>query len=569
MSSYADEFRRRQKEEKEKERVNQRQAAQLNQTFRGSSSTVLRDDLALKKQKEEERLKKQEAQQRLQSYQKTQHSLMEQVHESGMKQYKDESRRRQRESQQYLHSVQLNEVKIKKNSSPTALPSPSSGHVPDSDRMKHDDDDLTFKSVKDKAGLFEWSPTRTEVPVKDMSPKSVTMASTMTHDYAEDDGTAVTAEATQPTFLAASLEEDVATMEEAAQEATGIAPPPQSLVPPSVRMASTMAHDYVEGDGTAVTVEATQPTFLAASLEEDVATVEEAAQEATGIAPPSQSLVPPSVRMASTMAHDYVEGDGTTVTVEATQPTFLAASLEEDVATVEEAAQEATSIAPPPQSLVPLSVTTASTMAHDYAEDDGTAVTAEATQPMFLAASLEEDVAPMEEVAQETTGIAPPPQSLVPPTLSFTDAEDEAASSGVGSVDEDDDREQPPNDGTLQHVPGSATTVTADNDTPATNWAAADATSTVVTSSTDSTTPPSTATTTVESVTIIVLDETATVHVPTAAAATTHAPDVDETAAAAETTVPFPLTTPQSTTTTTTTETSCSSWQFLSCGLFV
>ena len=260
MSSYADEFRRRQKEEKEKERVNQRQAAQLIQTFRGTSSTVLRDDLAVKKQKDEERLKKQEAQQRLQSYQKTQHSLMEEVHESNMKQYKDESRQKQRESQQYLQSVQFNEVKINKNSNHnpmTAPQSPSPAHVPDSERMKHDDDDLTFQSVKDKAGLFhhEWSPSRAEVPVTAKSPKSGASAATMAEDHVEkedddndddndndDDGTA---QATQPKVkeLAASLEE------EAAQEATGLAPPPQSLVPPPPLPCTDAEEEAAGGSG--------------------------------------------------------------------------------------------------------------------------------------------------------------------------------------------------------------------------------------------------------------------------------------------------------------------------------
>ena len=507
MSSFADEFRRRQKEEKEKER-----------------------------------LKKQEAQQRLQSYQMTHHSLIEQV---GMKQYKDGSRQKPLVSQQDLHSVQLNEVKINKNTNTTAPPSPSSSHVPDSERMKHDDDDLTFKSDIDKAGVLEWSPTRAEVPVKDMSPKSVTTAVTMGHDYVEDDGTVLTVKSAPPStkqYKHGSRQKQLLL----------------DMSPKSVTTAVTMAHDYVEDDGTVLTAKSAPPSmkqYKGGSRQKQLVSQQDLHSvqlngvkiikntNTTAQPSPSSSHVPDSERMK----HD--DDDLT---------------FKSDM---DKAEWSSTRAEVPVKDMSPKSVTMAVTMAHDYVEDDGTVLTAKAA-PTFLATSLEKDFATMEEAAQDATGIASPPPSLVPPPLPLTNVEDEAASSGAGGVD-DDDPKQPPRDGPSQQVAGTATTVTADNVAPATDSAAPDATSTVVTSFTDSTTPLSTATTTVETPTIPDPDATATV--PTTAAPTTHVPVVDETApavaAASETTVPDTAT-PESSATSSMTEETSSNW-CLTCALFV
>ena len=628
MSSFADEFRRRQKQEKEKER-----------------------------------LKKQEAQQRLQSYQMTHHSLIEQV---GMKQYKDGSRQKQLVSQQDLHSVQLNEVKINKNTNTTAPPSPSSSHVPDSERMKHDDDDLTFKSDIDKAGVLEWSPTRAEVPVKDMSPKSVTTAVTMAHDYVEDDGTVLTVKSAPPStkqYKHGSRQKQLLL----------------DMSPKSVTTPVTMAHDYVEDDGTVLTAKSAPPSmkqYKGGSRQKQLVSQQDLhSVQLNGVkiikntnttAQPSPSssdvpdsermkhddddltfksnmdkagvlewsptraevpvkdMSPKSVTMAVTMAHDYVEDDGTVLTAKSAPPSmkqYKGGSRQKQLVSQQDlhsvqlngvkiikntntTAQPSPSSSDVPDSegmkhddddltfksnmdkagvlewsptraevpvkdMSPKSVTMAVTMAHDYVEDDGTVLTAKAA-PTFLATSLEEDFAPMEEDAQDATGIAPPPPSLVPPPLPLTNVEDEAASSGAGGVD-DDDPKQPPRDGPSQQVAGTATTVTADNVAPATDSAAPDATSTVVTSFTDSTTPLSPATTTVETPTIPVPDATATATVPTTAAPTTHAPVVDETApavaAASETTVPDTAT-PESSATSSMTEETSSNW-CLTCALFV
>ena len=239
MSSFHEDFLRRQREEKLKSRVSQRQAAEALQTFR--STTVLsKEDVALKKQKEEDRKQKLEAQQMMASYrvENVQDGLAVQ-HELKLKKLRQQDRQQQLESQAYLHSVQNNEFTKPPEKTTTGVNPPQSpGPVPPTERMKHDDDDWQAQQghVKDKAGLFAHetgivSPETT--PGGSLKKPSVSSAG-LVPDASSNSGNLRTEFSASLSVrdLAANLDESAAAAQEESLLSQPLPPPQQTLVPP-------------------------------------------------------------------------------------------------------------------------------------------------------------------------------------------------------------------------------------------------------------------------------------------------------------------------------------------------
>ena len=239
MSSFHEDFLRRQREEKLKLRVSQRQAAEALQTFR--STTVLsKEDVALKKQKEEDRKQKLEAQQMMASYrvENVQDGLAVQ-HELKLKKLRQQDRQQQLESQAYLHSVQNNEFTKPPEKTTTGVNPPQSpGPVPPTERMKHDDDDWQAQQghVKDKAGLFAHetgivSPETT--PGGSLKKPSVSSAGLIPDASSSSTNLRTEFSASLSVRdLAANLDESAAAQEESLLSQPLPPPPQQTLVPP-------------------------------------------------------------------------------------------------------------------------------------------------------------------------------------------------------------------------------------------------------------------------------------------------------------------------------------------------